>query len=893
MMKKYKIKIVGVLFCLLLLASAVPITGAVNERETRKMLQFENKIDFYSGSSLIQRIITVDGCNLEIVIQGGHGVKAMITNSGMSKVKNITWSLSVTGGFAGKIHKKINGIINLSPKGSVTIGTGTFLGFGPLSVTIKIADVEQTVIGTQVLDFTLFKKNTAESTTKSIMVNKTNTLPLNTTVLNLSKTIDDGGAISSGGGSSSSRKTNPTPPTYYTLIITIIGNGTVTPSSASKFLKGTKVDIIAIPDTGWMFTSWSGDGSRSTSSITVSMNADKTLTAHFSRKTVGTYTLTVTAGTGGSTTPSGAHSYPSGTLVDCSATPNVGYHFTGWSGAYTGTNNPYQISLKANAQLTAKFALNPPNTYTLTTTVVGTGCSVTKNPNQAAYTNGAVVTLTAVSAVGWTFTSWSGAVSGTSKSVTVTMNANKTVTATFTQNKYSLTVSVAAGSGTVSKTPNYSTYTHGTVVTLTAIPATNYTFGGWGGNVTGTTSSTTITMTGNKAITATFVKKQSTAKQVKTFMVAYFTPTVTQRQYIASHVDLLDLGGDDGSYATIAPMKTLNPALKVITYRELNGVYGPPSTLAQEDWPEVNAHEDWFLHSLSGSRLVTAGTSYHYSMNPNPAVGWNQHGANAIAQYLSQYPLLDGVFLDNAGRFWGSFGASGNILNQNGNHLYLSDIAQNIQTMYPFSGSVETGDWVYSSINTIKNTSPGKIIMGNSGTSWDLSNNLGMWLCIESFSDDSHWGTQDYQLYMVNACEAGITSNTNIAVITTHSLAPTAANREAIRFWAVSHYTLFCLVLKDPAKSYFCFQSSYGSPYPADTGYWYPEIDTPLGDPLGPKQLIAGNANDGVYMRRFQHATILRNLSMDGGQGTHKTYTVTVDGIQYTLGPEQGKIILT
>lgn len=401
-------------------------------------------------------------------------------------------------------------------------------------------------------------------------------------------------------------------------------------------------------------------------------------------------------------------------------------------------------------------------------------------------------------------------------------------------------------------------------------------------------------MNGNKAVTATFLKKPSVvAKQVKKFMVAYFTPTTSQQEYIAEHIDLLDMGGDEGTYSTIPHMKALNPNLKVITYRELNGEYGPPSVNAQDDWGEVNNHEDWFLHSISGSRLITAGTTYHYSMNPNPAVGWNQHGADVIAQYLTNYPLWDGVFLDNAGRFWGSFGSTGTIMDENGNHLYLSDISQDVQSHYPFSGSVETGDWVYSAIDKVINKNPRKIVMGNSGSSWDAVDNLGMWLCIEGFSDDKHWSTQDYQLSAMNECDAGITYNTTVGVICTHSLAPTFANREVIRFWAISSYTLFCLVLKDPAKSYFCFQSSYGSPYPADAGYWYPEIDTPLGEPLGPKVLLAGNANDGVYMRRFENATILRNLSMGGGQGTQKTYTVTVDGVRYTLGPEEGKIITT
>ena len=85
--------------------------------------------------------------------------------------------------------------------------------------------------------------------------------------------------------------------------------------------------------------------------------------------------------------------------------------------------------------------------YTLTTNVVGSG-SVAKNPDQATYGSGAVVTLTATPAAGWSFAGWSGDLTGSANPQTITMNANKVVTATFTQNQYSLTVNLV-GSGSV------------------------------------------------------------------------------------------------------------------------------------------------------------------------------------------------------------------------------------------------------------------------------------------------------------------------------------------------------------------------------------------------------------------------------------------------------------
>jgi uncharacterized repeat protein (TIGR02543 family) len=85
------------------------------------------------------------------------------------------------------------------------------------------------------------------------------------------------------------------------------------------------------------------------------------------------------------------------------------------------------------------------------------------------------------------------------------MTSNKAVTATFTQNQYTLTVTTV-GSGSVSKSPSQATYTWGTIVTLTAIPSTGWSFSSWSGDASGTSLSTTVNMTSNKAVTATFTQ---------------------------------------------------------------------------------------------------------------------------------------------------------------------------------------------------------------------------------------------------------------------------------------------------------------------------------------------------------------------------------------------------
>jgi uncharacterized repeat protein (TIGR02543 family) len=76
---------------------------------------------------------------------------------------------------------------------------------------------------------------------------------------------------------------------------------------------------------------------------------------------------------------------------------------------------------------------------------------------------------------------------------------------TTTPTSYSLTVNISpSAGGSVSRSPNNATYTAGTVVTLTATPASGYTFSGWSGGASGTSATTTVTMNANQTVTATF-----------------------------------------------------------------------------------------------------------------------------------------------------------------------------------------------------------------------------------------------------------------------------------------------------------------------------------------------------------------------------------------------------
>ena len=89
-------------------------------------------------------------------------------------------------------------------------------------------------------------------------------------------------------------------------------------------------------------------------------------------------------------------------------------------------------------------------------------------------------------------------------------NSPQTVGVTFvvaSAPTQSFSLSAAASptdAGSVSRSPNQSTYQSGTSVTLTAVPNTGWLFAGWSGDATATTSPVTVQMNGNKSVTANF-----------------------------------------------------------------------------------------------------------------------------------------------------------------------------------------------------------------------------------------------------------------------------------------------------------------------------------------------------------------------------------------------------
>ncbi len=160
-------------------------------------------------------------------------------------------------------------------------------------------------------------------------------------------------------------KPTPAGPTHDLTMAANPGGGGITSPTAGihTYPEGTVVDISATPNVGYVFSSWTGDVSGSVNPTTVSMNANKSVTANFTAQNYD-LTMAVSPSGGGTTTPAvGAHSYGVNTVVDITATPATGYVFDRWTGDVASTTSASTtVTVTAAKTVTALFTAIPPGT---------------------------------------------------------------------------------------------------------------------------------------------------------------------------------------------------------------------------------------------------------------------------------------------------------------------------------------------------------------------------------------------------------------------------------------------------------------------------------------------------------------------------------------------------
>lgn len=229
------------------------------------------------------------------------------------------------------------------------------------------------------------------------------------------------------------------------------------------------------------------------------MNEDKNWTALFTVLPSNNYSLALSSNPLSAGITTGAGSYSQNVLASITATPNIGYYFTGWlgSGATTHELNSTTVNMNQDRNLTAQFSLK---SYKLNLTA-DSGGSVSGSGMFDHGTNPAIV---ATPSSGYNFIGWigSGVTNPNINATTVTMDQDRNLTAQFSPKSYTLHLTAGTG-GSVS---GAGTFNHDTNTTIIATPNNGYNFNGWTGSGVRNSNarSTTVFIDQDRNLTATF-----------------------------------------------------------------------------------------------------------------------------------------------------------------------------------------------------------------------------------------------------------------------------------------------------------------------------------------------------------------------------------------------------
>jgi uncharacterized repeat protein (TIGR02543 family) len=308
--------------------------------------------------------------------------------------------------------------------------------------------------------------------------------------------------------------------TYTLAIASGTGHGSVKVDGvehalpwAGTFDSGASVSLEAIPEAGYRFAGWAGGLTGAANPAAITMDGDQEVSAGFATDT---YVLHLSGNGGGVKVDSVYHALPDtvsvayDSVVTLESSAAEGWHFVGWSGDLSGAADPTPLLMDSDKSVTVGFALNQ---YLLTLSGTGSG-SVTVNgadcalPWSGTFAHGDIVALEAVPASGSHFTSWVGGLTGAANPTFLVMDSAKDVTAAFGLNTYTLTISGTDGivklNGAPRALPWTGPFAAGEAADLEAVPVLGYHFVSWSGDLTGSANPTTITMDGDRQVSAEF-----------------------------------------------------------------------------------------------------------------------------------------------------------------------------------------------------------------------------------------------------------------------------------------------------------------------------------------------------------------------------------------------------
>ena len=451
--------------------------------------------------------------------------------------------------------------------------------------------------------------------------------------------------------------------------------GTVT--GGGTFEHGASKTVTASPATGYSFVGWyEGSTQVSTSAAyTFTVTSARTLTARFQRRW---FTVTFSAGTGGSVSPTSARVQYGGS-ASSTATANTGYTFSKWSNNTTAATISL-TNITADASYSATFTLN---TYTITYTKNANIASITKTSESVNYGGTATNTATLPSNTAQYTYSFDGWYEGSTRiATTLSLSvANITASRTFqargnaTLRSYTLTVVNGSGSGT---------YTYGTEVTLTASTIAGKTFTKWSDGVT--TATRKVTVTGNATYTAEYSDN--------TYTITYQAGTGISS--VSKTSESVKYGGNaTGSTATVATGYNFDGWYNGTTRVSTSLTYAPTNVTASATYQARGTIKSYTV-TPSAYYRTTDGTGSYTSGTTGGTVsggGSVNHGSSTTVRATA----ATGYKFDG----WYSAGASGGSLLSSSTAYTISNVTGS-QTVYArftriyFTVTYTTGNYVSS-----------------------------------------------------------------------------------------------------------------------------------------------------------------------------------------------------
>ena len=245
--------------------------------------------------------------------------------------------------------------------------------------------------------------------------------------------------------------------------------GLVAANPAGPYHYGDMVTLTATPNPGYTFVSWS-DGNTN-AMRTVEVTGDATYSAIFAQGGTTMYTVTVVSENPLLGSVTGGGTFPAGTVIQISATPNLQARFVSWDDG--NTDNPRTIVVTGDVTYIARFeALQ---SYTIT--VVSANPAMGTVDGGGTFMEGTETSISATPLAGYYFIGWNDGNADNPRTITVTQNA--TYIAQFASSPvetFTLTVMCNDAEGS---TIGSGTYTAGSTATIAAFPNNGYAFDKW------------------------------------------------------------------------------------------------------------------------------------------------------------------------------------------------------------------------------------------------------------------------------------------------------------------------------------------------------------------------------------------------------------------------------